>query len=553
MAQLTKRSLTQLRLIASPTALAVAAAGLFTGLYLFTAWPRLLYPYDLDFIENGMLMQAWQHAQGLPVFVPPNADFAPNVYMPLYTWLGGLLLTLTGPSYIALRLLSFTATLTTAGLISWITHRESGRAWLALACAGLYLGGVRITGFWYELARVDALYVALTLAGWTAGVYSGGTRRGAAASAALLALAFFTKQTAVLFAGALCAALLARHGGRRAGLWAGLFAALTALPYWLFDRLTGGWFTFHTFALATANPVESGRVLRYFGAELLGVMAVLSLLMCAAALWTWRGHGTRRLAAAQPWLLGAAAAVVVSGLGRAPVGGNLNNLMPVYAFLCLAPALLARGWLGAPAAAPRWATGALAFAILAQFALGAYNPLRYIPTPEMRAAGDRLIARLRAVDGEVLVLMHPYYAVLAGKSPSAQIIHFWYFYKDRGLPLPADFVERIETQHYAVIVSDESLFETEPAFRSLIDAHYQPAERLSEADSPPTTTGLTARPQLILTPRLRPALALERRAGGLRAGGLRAARSPARLRASPLRRASARLSSPASSSSSKSP
>jgi hypothetical protein len=67
----------------------------FAGHYLSIAYSRVPYPYDLDFIEDAMFMQAWRVAQNLPVYQPPNADFVPQVYMPLFTWLGGWLLRLT--------------------------------------------------------------------------------------------------------------------------------------------------------------------------------------------------------------------------------------------------------------------------------------------------------------------------------------------------------------------------------------------------------------------------------------------------------------------------
>ncbi|MFQ5578948.1 MAG: hypothetical protein ACE5G8_18375, partial [Anaerolineae bacterium] len=41
--------------------------------FLFLAVNRLAYPYDLDFIEDAMLMQAWRTAVRLPVYLPPNA------------------------------------------------------------------------------------------------------------------------------------------------------------------------------------------------------------------------------------------------------------------------------------------------------------------------------------------------------------------------------------------------------------------------------------------------------------------------------------------------
>ena len=76
--------------------------GCCTGVSCWSPWVRALaylaslrcsrvaYPYDIDFVEDGMLMQALRVAAGQPVFIAPNAEFAPHVYMPLYTWLGGL-------------------------------------------------------------------------------------------------------------------------------------------------------------------------------------------------------------------------------------------------------------------------------------------------------------------------------------------------------------------------------------------------------------------------------------------------------------------------------
>jgi hypothetical protein len=200
--------------------------------------------------------------------------------------------------------------------------------------------------------------------------------------------------------------------------------------------------------------------------------------------------------------------VVVSGLGRARVGGNLNDRMPAYALLCLAPALLVRAARGQPGPwpapdgpVPRWAPWGLAVAIVAQFALGVYNPPRYMPTATMRAAGDRLVTVIAAEPGPVLVMMHPYYALLAGKGPSTQIATLWYV-RDRGaLPLPRDFEQRIETRYYAAIVSDQSSFETEPALNGLISTYYEPATALGSAEAPATLSGVVVQPQVILVPR----------------------------------------------------
>src|SRR5688500_7358515 len=88
----------------------VLAAAVFIAMFFVTALPRLLYPYDLVFLEGSMLMQSLRIAQGQPVYVPPNADFNPHVYMPLFFWLGALLFKVGGPNLILLRLISLGAT-----------------------------------------------------------------------------------------------------------------------------------------------------------------------------------------------------------------------------------------------------------------------------------------------------------------------------------------------------------------------------------------------------------------------------------------------------------
>ena len=82
---------------------ALLTAALYAVMFVMAVIPRLLYPYDLNFIENGLLMTALRETSGQPVFIAPQAEFTPHVYMPLYTWLGGLLFKWIEVGYIPLR------------------------------------------------------------------------------------------------------------------------------------------------------------------------------------------------------------------------------------------------------------------------------------------------------------------------------------------------------------------------------------------------------------------------------------------------------------------
>ncbi len=492
--RLTAPSLTRL----GPAVVLLVASG-FAAMYLLTAWLRLIYPYDLDFVENGILMASLRLSQHRPIFIPPQADFTPHVYMPLYSWLGGLLFKLTGPGYGPLRGLSLLSTLATSGMIFWIARRESGQSWLGLACAGLFLGGYRINGFWYELARVDSLFVTLSLAGLMLGGYGYHSNVGLVSAAIVLALAFLTKQTAILVGLGLGIYLLLITRRRAWRYWLP-YGLLTVTPVILLNRLTGGWFLYYTYHIASINPVEFGRVINFVGFELLGAMAGLSLMAIVAALLTCQQAGLTGLWR-QSWFIWVGLAVVISGLGRASVGGNLNNRMMAYSLLCLAPVLLMNSLAGYTKVDLEQRVTLISLLILSQFALGVYNPLRYIPTPAMSASGDHLIERIAAENGEVLVLMHPYYAWLAGKEPSAQIAALWHARARGTLPLPADFSARLESHYYTAIISDNSLFETEPELQQLLDSYYVPAKVLGPAEAPPTLTGMAVRPEVVYRPR----------------------------------------------------
>jgi 4-amino-4-deoxy-L-arabinose transferase-like glycosyltransferase len=485
----------------------VLIAVAFIALFFYTALPRLRYPYDLDFVEDSMLMQSLRIADGQPVYLSPNADFNPHVYMPLFFWLGAILFKIGGPSLVLLRLISFGATLATTILIYRIALRESGLRWIAIACAGLFLGGYRINGFWYEIARVDSLFVALMLGGFASAIYAGNSNWRLILSAALMALAAFTKQTGFVVAIGLSLYLLTKIR-RRAWIFLLTFDAMTLIPLFILNWSTNGWFFYHIFYIGSADPLEIRRLINFLTKELFGVMTGLSVLTLLAGILGVRQSGPKVLRE-QPWLFAIGLAVMISGLGRMRVGGNLNNRMPAYALLCTAPAIwiqmspvpLSSGEEILKESQIPWRNWIAVILMLVQFVMGRYDPKRFIPTSAMRKSGDRLLQQISSVEGPVFVMMHPYYTLMAGKEPSSQIATIWYVRHRGELPLPNDFVSRIQNHYYSAIISDESFFETQPDLHQLITTYYIQTKTLSSTQAPPTIIGVVVRPKLIYLPK----------------------------------------------------
>src|SRR5690242_12318028 len=312
----------------------------YGGVCLYVAFRRITYPYDLDFIEDNMLMQAIRVSLGKPVYVPPYADFVPQVYMPLYTFLGGWIFKVIRPSYFPLRLLSFSATILTAILIFSISRRLSHNIGIAFCAAILFLAGYRTTGGWYDLARVDAFYVMLTLSGAWLLVYGKENRFKLPLFGFILALAFLTKQNALFFA-LVVAVYLIFTTGWQVLTFAVPFLLTSVLPVLYLNQVSQAWFSKYVFKIAYLSPIDFHRITTTLKDDLFGSMIGLTILFTTTLvglIWRERGKGVLT----EPWNWFIGAALFISIAGRASVGGNRHNLMPAYTFLCLAPALAAR-------------------------------------------------------------------------------------------------------------------------------------------------------------------------------------------------------------------
>jgi hypothetical protein len=304
------------------------------------------------------------------------------------------------------------------GTLAWIVVRETGDRIAGLVAAGLFAASFQVSGSWFDVGRVDSLFLALTLAALAWGRWARGVSSGIGVG--LLAfLAFFTKQTALIaLAPALGFLVLTR---RRAGVPAllmlvGLLVASTAA----LDAASNGWYRYYVFDELAGQPWVKQLWLGFWVDDILRPEWPLVLLLIAGGATVIRRR--RALGGFQAralyWAAAAAGLLASAWLSRLHTGGYANVLMPAYA----ATALLA-GLLYAALTKGRRAVTArplIAVALLVQLGLVAYQPGAQIPTAADRATGNQLIARLRALPGPVIVPRHPWYATVAGKGTFAQ-------------------------------------------------------------------------------------------------------------------------------------
>ncbi len=383
--------------------LAVALAGVVAiGAYLFVALSRLTYPFALEWLEGNSLVEVHRVVTGQPLYPAPTAGYVPDGYSPLYFAVSAGAARVLGVSYLPLRLVSLLSSLACFALLARLVQRETGRLVAGGGAAGLFAATYFATGTWFDVARVDSLFLALSIGGLYA-ARSMRTIRGAVAVGMLLAAAVLTKQTALAEGVVVIAALMAGPRRRLACVAAVAAAAVLGVSTLVLTLTSGGWYFYYVFQLMGQHPLN-GRGFLWFGTLLLTTVGIAGCVALA---------GVRRM---PPVLLAGSTALVVEG-GAALVhsDGGRNDMLPAY----LAVALLAGVALGRDRT--WWVTVASGLLVLAQLVvlLAGFHPGRAIPTRADRAVGERLVAGLRAVGGTIAVPADPGLNVLAGLAPTA--------------------------------------------------------------------------------------------------------------------------------------
>jgi hypothetical protein len=382
--------------------LAVALAGLVAIVaYLFVALSRLGYPFAVEWLEGNSLVEVHRILAGQPLYPAPTAGYVPDGYPPLYFAVSAAAARVLGVSYLPLRLVSLVSSLACFALLARLVQRETGSIAAGTGAAGMFAATYFATGTWFDVARVDSLFLALSIGGLYAARWMRGTP-GAVAAGLLLATAALTKQTGLAEGAAVSASLLAGPRWRLACVAAVAEITVLGVSTLVLGLTSGGWYIYYVFELMSQHPLAGSGVGWFWTA----LPAALGLAGCAVLI------GARRVPLV---LLAGCAALAVEGCAAlVHRGGGINNMLPA----CLAVALLAGLALGG--GATRWVTAASGALVLAQAALllSGFHPSRAIPTGADRAVGERLVAGLRAFGGTVAVPADPGLSLLAGMAPA---------------------------------------------------------------------------------------------------------------------------------------
>jgi hypothetical protein len=252
-----------------PVALLWAASLSMLGLLLYSFSLRVGHPYNLEWMEGGMLVHGLRAMEGDSLYPPPSSDFIPFIYPPLYSWMLAGLGHLFGLGYAVGRSLSLAGTLAAALALVFAVRQEGGRLAVGAASAALFLSTYDESGTFMDLVRTDG--ICLALIGWSlVSVRGGRTILGGA----LLCLAFLSKHNAAIF-GFPCLWWLWRYRGRGSAL---RFVAASAGPALLATGLmqwsTDGLFLTYLLGVPSKHPFVGSRFFWLTGKELAGALPI---------------------------------------------------------------------------------------------------------------------------------------------------------------------------------------------------------------------------------------------------------------------------------------
>jgi hypothetical protein len=492
---------------------------------------RATFPLDLEWMEGGMLVHAQRIAHGQGVYVAPSVDFIPFLYTPLYPALLALLSFVAPLGYLMGRLVSIAAF---AVALATIVLTASGECTerrrkvfvllIGLAGTGAVAASFAFTGHFYDLARSDSLLLALeALALWLA--YRGESWKSAAIAGALVALGFFSKQTATVMGIGIGVGLLVANP-RRGLVYGGVAALVLAGGVGLLVKTSHGWFWTYIFKLHQSHAFRKEAVTDIAWPFTHQYCWPMFMALAFATIGLALSRRLRRTDAIL-WAV-AIAGEVAALVGFATQWADSNAFIPAVFFPAFAAAVLVARSCEVALSGRKW--GALLVAAASAALLGGQSlhtspptPVRgharspvlrgwpglgtalptlasAVPSAQDRVAAARLLTQLRALPSPLFIPFHTYYAVLVDKQP---YVHRMGVHDvEAALGRPKGLDQAIADGRFAAIVLD---WKSYPGEWPYLDSRYHVVHEFQEGvDSVRMFAGAQTSPRQLLLPNLEP-------------------------------------------------
>ncbi|MFC2140447.1 ArnT family glycosyltransferase [Candidatus Auribacterota bacterium] len=462
-------------------------------IYLFIALLRISYPFELEWMEGGSLEQVQRILSGKNLYVAPSLRFIPFIYTPFYFYLSSLFAYLLGINFFSLRLLSFLASLASFYLIYLFVKKETNNRFFGFVALGFFLATFRISGAWFDLARVDSLFLSLLLLTFYFIRFSDSTASYILAGFSLF-LSFFTKQIALLIFLPMIIYTFWYNRYRFYCLW-GTILLLIGCSTIVFNHFSDGWYNYYVYSLPAQHVWVSNLWAKFWTEDLLFKFSIPTLM----ALFYLLGQ-VISLDKKKSFFYFFMAAGMLGGswISRLHSGGYYNVLFPAYALISILSGLfLAKTF--QIINQRQMAKISLYLLCIIQFILLRYPVKNEIPTKKDRLAGENLVAEISQLKGDLWIFHHNYLTQAAKNTSHAHRMAISDVLKGNDGRIKETLLNEwkniIQEKKYSTIIID--LYEDWP-FKTELEYYYK-RKRVIFADTKVfwTKTGWSTRPQWI--------------------------------------------------------
>ena len=406
----------------------------FVLVFAFMAAQRLVFPFELTWLESYIYAPVQHSLRGLPIYEAPSFNYTSCNYPPLYFNLSALLSKALGlgpdaGSFLPMRLVSLLSTSLTFGALLWVLHDRHHVGWrITVALAAVYPASFGRFEGWLDSSRVDPLMCLLFFVA-TALLIEGRGWRSAVLAGLCSGLAGLAKQPALVYIAGIGLFLAVVHGQWKRVFLVGGIAAVVALGYLaITGDLFNHYFYYWLFEIPSHHPRHWKYILRGLG-FLAGTVPIILVIGLFPLLATVKKAGTSTAwQTIPPWTAALVITTVCALLLRTKQGASINFFMPVFLLAAVAAVEVVNRHVAKHLVLkPLFALGCIV-----QLLMLAYNPRPLLPTAADAQEATTIVSSLRSVDGPVWFGTFPSYAVLAGKP--------WVLQDAALLDLPASFV-----------------------------------------------------------------------------------------------------------------
>ncbi len=432
----------------------------FIGTVFYIIAKRINYPFELEWMEGGSLIQVRRLIEGKNLYVSPSIEYVPQIYPPLYYYISAIFSKILQNNwFLPLRLLSLLSTIGIGALIFSIVRDRRKSNFLAFLSLGLFFATFKIGGSWFDIARVDMLFIFFLLAAvmmlekekLLSGIISG----------IFLACALLTKQTAIFAAAALI--VFSFLFLRKRNVFVSIASFILVSVSWISveNYLSGGWYWYYNFTLTGLHKLPFDQP-AYFGQPVLMIMPVF--IITGIIVETYIKYKVRDFVMKDEiWTYFAVVLLALSTLAGINPGSFYNNYIPFYTGISILAGLRLPILLEYEQSRVKlFRIDVIYLLLFLQFSILIFSPFDQIPTADDLKTGNSLVSFLKLTKGEVLIPNHNELSILAGKKTYAHLIALQELEGKFGVQessgwklVEKELNQRIKNKYFSLIILDQ--------------------------------------------------------------------------------------------------